>query len=74
MQVAFRAMTKIRGSLVTTIFRKMLKIRAESTNSSAASTYSWFLPTGRLGSIEMSVSFRAPDPPHPPPFRVSELR
>ena len=36
MQVAFRTMTKIRGSLVITIFRKMLKIRAESANSSAA--------------------------------------
>ncbi|CAK7207847.1 hypothetical protein SEUCBS139899_010662 [Sporothrix eucalyptigena] len=36
MQVAFRAMTKIRGSLVTSIYRKMLVIRAETGNSGAA--------------------------------------
>lgn len=36
MQVAFRTMTKIRGSLVTIIYRKMLKVRAETGNSSAA--------------------------------------
>jgi ATP-binding cassette, subfamily C (CFTR/MRP), member 1 len=36
MQVAFRTMTKIRGALVTSIYKKMLTIRAETTNSSAA--------------------------------------
>ncbi|CAK7233982.1 hypothetical protein SBRCBS47491_008794 [Sporothrix bragantina] len=36
MQVAFRAMTKIRGSLITSIYRKMLVIRAETGNSGAA--------------------------------------
>jgi ATP-binding cassette subfamily C (CFTR/MRP) protein 1 len=36
MQIAFRAMTKIRGALVTSIYKKMLTVRAETTNSSAA--------------------------------------
>ncbi|KAH8891756.1 ABC transporter [Thozetella sp. PMI_491] len=36
MQIAFRTMAKIRGALVTAIYRKMLAIRAESRNSSAA--------------------------------------
>jgi ATP-binding cassette, subfamily C (CFTR/MRP), member 1 len=36
MQVAFRAMTKIRGALVTIIYRKMLTVRAESQNAPAA--------------------------------------
>lgn len=36
MQVAFRAMTKIRGALVTSIYRKMLVIRAETGNAGAA--------------------------------------
>ena len=36
MQVAFRTMTKIRGGLVTIIYRKMLTIRAETTNSAQA--------------------------------------
>jgi ATP-binding cassette, subfamily C (CFTR/MRP), member 1 len=36
MQIAFRTMTKIRGALVTSIYKKMLTVRAETTNSSAA--------------------------------------
>jgi len=36
MQVAFRTMTKIRGSLVTIIFDKMLLVRAENNNAAAA--------------------------------------
>lgn len=36
MQVAFRTMTKIRGALVTSIYKKMLTVRAETTNSSSA--------------------------------------
>lgn len=36
MQIAFRTMTKIRGALVTSIYKKMLTVRAETTNSSSA--------------------------------------
>ncbi len=36
MHIAFRAMSKIRGSLVATIFKNMLTVRAETGNSSAA--------------------------------------
>ncbi|OAA65704.1 ABC transporter [Niveomyces insectorum RCEF 264] len=36
MQVAFRTMAKVRGSLVTIIYKTMLTIRAETGNSSAA--------------------------------------
>ena len=36
MHVSFRTMSKIRGSLVTIIYRNMLTIRAENANSSAA--------------------------------------
>ena len=36
MHIAFRTMTKIRGSLVTIIYKTMLTVRAESGNSSAA--------------------------------------
>ncbi|CAK7197974.1 hypothetical protein SEUCBS139899_000628 [Sporothrix eucalyptigena] len=36
MHVAFRAMAKIRGALVTIIYKNMLTIRAETGNSSAA--------------------------------------
>ncbi|KAK3935755.1 P-loop containing nucleoside triphosphate hydrolase protein [Diplogelasinospora grovesii] len=36
MHIAFRTMTKIRGALVTTIYKNMLTVRAETGNSSAA--------------------------------------
>jgi ATP-binding cassette, subfamily C (CFTR/MRP), member 1 len=36
MHIAFRTMSKIRGALVTIIYRNMLSVRAENANSSAA--------------------------------------
>ena len=36
MHIAFRTMSKIRGSLVTMIYKNMLLVRAENANSSAA--------------------------------------
>ncbi|KAK0615109.1 P-loop containing nucleoside triphosphate hydrolase protein, partial [Bombardia bombarda] len=35
-QIAFRTMTKLRGSLVTIIYKNMLTVRSESANSSSA--------------------------------------
>ncbi len=36
MHIAFRTMAKIRGALVTIIYKNMLSVRAENVNSSAA--------------------------------------